>query len=97
MLDDARKDIANEPPAIDSLTELGGRWYFDPRGGDKKPPSQFDYTNVDQLFYLGGRLSAPFSNNASAWLCQGWLDLNGNMVEKDRLIRDHVVIIFTNE
>ncbi len=83
------------PPALSSLVKLGGRWYFDPRGGDKAPPKQFDHANADRLLYLTDRLEAPFAGNMSAWLRQGWQDRDGKTVEKDRFVPDSVVVSFT--
>lgn len=83
------------PVAIESLVKIGGRWYFDPRGGDRTPPIQFDRSNVDQLYYDAGRLETPFVDNTTAWLREGWLDANGKLVEKDQFIPDNVVITWT--
>jgi len=81
--------------AIASMVRLGGRWYFDPRSGDHTAPSQFDYTNSDQLYYLTDRLEAPFQDNMSAWLRKGNLDRKGDVVKEDRFIADNVTITFT--
>src|SRR5262249_23811622 len=44
-----------EKPVVPSaLVPLGGRWYYDPKGGDREPPKQFDRTNADRLPYLAG-------------------------------------------
>lgn len=84
-----------EPPASAKPVPLGGRWYYDPRGGATKPPSQFDRTNADRLYYLTDRLEAPFADNMSAWLRRGYVDLAGNLVENDRFVPDNVVLNFT--
>ncbi|MCE9562160.1 MAG: YHYH protein [Planctomycetes bacterium] len=85
------------PPALKSLVKLGGRWYYDPRGGSKDPPKQFDHTNADRLYYLSDRLETPFVGNMSAWLRRGYLDRDGNTVEKDQFVPDAVVISFTEK
>src|SRR5580692_717135 len=43
------------------MVHLGGRWYYDSRGGERTPPREFDHTNADRLYYKsdldrGGRL-----------------------------------------
>lgn len=78
--------------ALDSLRHLGGRWYFDPRGGDDSLPSQFDDTNADQLLYRSDRLIAPFAGNMTSWLRSGYLNRAGAVVEEAQLISDNVVI-----
>ncbi len=85
------------PPALKSLVKLGGKWYFDPRGGDATPPKQFDHTNADRLYYLTDRLETPFVGNMSAWLRRGNLDLAGKSVEKDLFIEDAMAITFTDK
>ena len=79
-------------PIRESLVKLGGRWYFDPNGGDKKPPAQFDQSNVNQLYYDAGRMETPFANNTTTWMRQGWLDRAGKTVENDRFVNDSVLI-----
>lgn len=86
-----------EPIALKSLVSLGGRWYYDPRGGDRSPPKQFDSSNADQLYYFSGRLETPFAGNMSAWLQPNYVDRTGKKVEQKRLIDDSVVITFTGE
>jgi len=83
------------PPALASLVPIGGRWYYDPRGGDRAIPARFDQTNADRLFYRTDRLEAPFANNTTAWLRKGYYDINGEVVTKDRFVADSVVISFT--
>ncbi|MFO0802906.1 MAG: YHYH protein [Gemmataceae bacterium] len=83
------------PPALKSLVNLGGRWYYDPRGESKEPPKQFDSTNADRLHYLSDRLETPFVGNTSAWLRRGYLDRDGNAVEKDTFVPDAVAVSFT--
>lgn len=84
-----------DPPALASLLPLGGRWYFDPKGGDKTAPAQFDHTNSDQLLYLGGGLEAPFADNMSAIMQPGFYDLSGEMVTERREVTDNLVITLT--
>jgi hypothetical protein len=83
------------PPSLKSLVPLGGRWYFDPRGGDKQPPAQFDRSNDERLFYLAGRLETPFAGNMTSWLRPGFKDRSGQYVREDRFVPDSVVIQFT--
>lgn len=91
------KGEAKQPLALKSLVNLGGRWYYDPRGEKTEIPKQFDHTNVDRLYYLTDRLEAPFAGNVSSWLRRGYLDRDGNVIEKDRFIPDAVTISFTNQ
>ncbi|HET6328419.1 MAG TPA: YHYH protein [Planctomycetaceae bacterium] len=91
-----------EPPA-DALIPLGGRWYYDPRGDSNRPsdgrpiapPTHFDASNADRLYYRTDRFEAPFADNMQAWLRKGWLDLEGDAVTKDRLVKDNVKLEFT--
>ncbi len=85
------------PPTLKSLVRLGGRWYYDPRVGSKDPPKQFDHTNANRLYSLSDRLETPFVGNMSAWLHRGYLDRDGNTVEKDQFVPDAVVISFTEK
>ncbi|HXY34551.1 MAG TPA: YHYH protein, partial [Planctomycetaceae bacterium] len=84
---------------------LGGRWYYDPRGTDAEHaksdargsvPKRFDASNADRLYYRTDRFEAPFADNMQAWLQKGWLDLDGQLVTKDRLVKDNVALEFTN-
>lgn len=84
-------------PDPSSLVSLGGRWYFDPQGGDRTLPKQFDYTNDDQLLYMsqvegGQRFEAPFAGNMSSWLRAGYLDFNGDEVTED-VFKPYAVVI----
>lgn len=70
--------VAPEAPAAGrpkadaaGMVPLGGRWYFDPRGGDRTPPAEFTAANAGQLFYLSDRLECPFADSMSAWLRKG--------------------------
>lgn len=82
-------------PEAKDLVALGGRWFFDPQGGSKDLPAQFDYRNSDQLLYKSDRYEAPFVDNMSSWLRAGYKDLAGDIVGKDRFIPDAVVITVT--
>jgi hypothetical protein len=93
----ARPVSGRAPPALKSLVKLGGRWYYDPVGGSDEPPAWFDHTNVDRLYYLSDRLETPFVGNTSAWLRRGYLDRDGNLVQKDRFVADSLVIAFTGK
>ena len=84
-------------PKADSLVHLGGRWYFDPQGGDKSLPAQFDHTNSQQLIYKSGKFERPFAGNMTSWLRAGYKDLNGDVVEKDQYRPDNLVITVTKE
>lgn len=92
-----RASAAGRPKAdAAQMVPLGGRWYYDPRGGDRAPPSEFTAANAGQLYYLSDRLENPFADNMSAWLRKGWLDADGNVVEVDRPVSDNVVVSFTD-
>ncbi len=84
-------------PDVDLLVALGGRWYFDPQGGSKQVPKQFDYTNADQLLYRSGRFEAPFAGNMSSWLRAGYKDFSGDLVEQDVEKPYAVVITVTDD
>lgn len=84
------------PSALGSLVPIGGRWYYDPRGGAREVPERFDHTNADRLLYLNERLEAPFAGNMTAWLRAGYQDLAGNLIDEDRYIADNVVVSFTS-
>ena len=84
-------------PTENSLVALGGHWYFDPQGGSKRVPKQFDYTNSDQLLYKSDRFEAPFAGNMSSWLRSGYKDFDGNLVEKDEPRPYAVVITVTKD
>ena len=86
---------ASDNEATNRLVPLGGRWYYDPRGGETAPPKEFDHTNADRLFYRTDRFEAPFADNMSAWLRKGDLDRSGHLVKKDRFIADNVRLTFT--
>ena len=90
-----RPATEKNPPALERLVKLGGRWYFDPRGGSEEPPKQFDHTNVDRLYYLTDRLEPVFVGNTSAWLRRGYLDHDGKTVETNQFLPDSVVLSFT--
>lgn len=85
------------PPPLNKLIPLGGRWYFDPRGTGEQTPRQFDHTNADRLYYRSDRLETPFAGNMTAWLRQGYLDRAGKQVEQDRFVADNVTVSFTEK
>jgi YHYH protein len=99
----AKSGATRPQPAAAGLVPLGGRWYYDPRGTDGEhsstrrsaAPTRFDATNADRLYYRADRFEAPFADNMQAWLRKGWLDLDGNLVTKDRLVKDNVTLEFT--
>jgi len=82
--------------ALNDMVPIGGRFYFDPRGGDKTVPARFDHTNSDRLLYLSDRLEAPFAQNMDAWLRPGYVDVEGKTVEKSRHVPNNLVITFTD-
>ncbi len=90
------KEVA-QPTDLKSLVSLGGRWYYDPRGGARKPPAKFDQTNSDRLLYLTDRLEAPFADNLDSWLKPGWLDGQGDMMTKAVYVPDSVTITVSDE
>jgi hypothetical protein len=91
----AKATAAAVPPALKDLVKLGGRWYFDPRGGPREAPEVFDHTNADRLYYLSDRLETPFVGNMSAWLRRGFVDRAGKTVEADTFVPDAVTVSFT--
>lgn len=84
-------------PNVRSLVHLGGHWYFDPQGGSKSLPEQFDHTNADQLLYKSDRFEALFDGNMTSWLRAGYKDMDGEIVDKDAYRPDNLVITVTNE
>lgn len=90
----ADRSRPQDPPALARLVKLGGRWYYDPQGGDEHP-RQFDHTNADRLYYLTDRLETPFAGNMTSWLRTGYLDRGGELVVKDEFVEDNVVVSFT--
>jgi len=76
----------------DRLLPLGGRWYFMPEGEETKIPKRFDHTNAHQLLYLSAHFEAPFANNMSAWLMDGFKDRSGRLVKTPQFREDNVVI-----
>ncbi len=80
--------------AVKTMIALGGRWYYDPKGGERTPPAEFNHTNADRLFYLSSQLETPFIDNMTAWLRKGYLDANNDMVQEDEFIADNLVIAF---
>lgn len=87
--------VALSREKVSDLVALGGRWYYDPRGGSREVPAKFDHTNSDRLLYLTDKLEAPFADNMTAWLKAGFKDRTGKIVTADRLITDNVVLSFT--
>ena len=79
------------------LVPLGGRWYFDPQGGSKQIPEQFDHRNAEQLLYLSDGFIAPFAQNTTSWLRSGYLNAVGKLVTKDQYVEDNVLISVTKE
>ena len=96
----AAKGPKGEPVAPSELIPLGGRWYYRPeKKGDKEKPRKLmiNASNADRLFYMDDRLTNPFAENMTAWLHKGYLDLDGRLVKKDRLVPDNVVIEFPDD
>lgn len=82
---------------LQSLVPLGGRWYYDPSHLSRAVPKQFDHSNANRLLYLTDKLEAPFVDNTSAWLKDGFYDATGKVVKTSRFVPNNVVITFTNE
>ena len=84
-------------PEVNSLVHLGGRWYFDPKGGDKTVPKKFDHTNDDQLLYKSDKFEPLFANNMTSWLRAGYKDRENQLVTEDQYRPDNLVIKVTAE
>jgi hypothetical protein len=90
-------------PDAAALIPLGGRWYYDAARADAgraissrdAAPTHFDTSNADRLYYRTDRFEAPFADNMQAWLRKGWLDLDGKLAARDRLVKDNVTLEFT--
>ena len=83
------------------LMPLGGRWYYEPAGGEPAPspvaPLTVTEENADRLFYKSDRLLNPFLNNMTAWLRAGYKDEAGNIVAQDQFVPDNVVLTFKGD
>jgi hypothetical protein len=90
------KTAGGYQPTSEKLTSLGGRWYYeaDEAGAAKPARLTINYKNASKLFYRDNRLINPFAENMTAWLRKGYLDLDGNIVQQDRLIANNVVVQF---
>jgi hypothetical protein len=93
------KSTKGYQPAPERLVSLGGRWYYDPEGAEGRKPDRpvVNYKNAGRLFYRDDRLSNPFAENMTAWLRKGYMDLDGNVLQEDRLIADNVVVRFEGD
>jgi hypothetical protein len=85
-------------PSLKSLISLGGRWYYDPEQGMATKPAKLivNSANAHRLYYMDGRLTAPFADNTTTWLRKGYMDLAGKVIEKERFVSDNVVIEFAD-
>ncbi len=77
-----------------SLLPIAGRWFYAAANGETTIPKSFNSSNADRLIYHDAVYSAPFAGNTTAWLRQGDVGHDGNLVTADRLIPDNVVISF---
>jgi hypothetical protein len=86
-------------PSPKSLIPLGGRWYYDPEPGVTAKPAKLvvNHANAHRLYYRDGRLTTPFADNMTAWLRKGYKDRDGNLVAKDRLVEDNVIVEFASD
>jgi hypothetical protein len=98
---DQDKPAATQPSEADGALHprstpipIGGRWYYDAAPGETAVPALFDASNADRLLYNDGQWSAPFDGEMSAWLRDGDKDLEGNIVQSDRLVADNVTVRF---
>lgn len=99
---DVRKPM---PSTMDTsgMLSLGGKWFYRPAfgetikssGGHVSQQLVIDHRNADRLFYKDDRMVNPFAGNMSAWLRKGYMDRNGTVATKDRLIPDNVVLTFS--
>lgn len=78
------------------LVHLGGRWYYEPAAGEVIQGGKVVVTeaNADRLFYKDGLFVNPFAGNMTAWLRKGYLDSQGKMVDRDRLVSDNLTLTF---
>jgi hypothetical protein len=76
------------------ILPIGGRWSYVAKDGETAVPKIFDAANVDRLLYHDNIYSAPFAGQTGAWLREGNVDLNGEVVSKDRWLADNVTIQF---
>jgi len=100
---DAKTPATGPEPSTDGMIRLGGRWYYRPlpsenvsadANGLLKGGLRVTEDNAARLFYRDDRLVNPFAANMGAWLRKGYLDLNGNLVTKDRYVPDNVTLTF---
>jgi len=80
------------PPG--KLIPVGGRWSYWAKEDETEAPTKFDASNADQLLYHDAVYSAPFAGNMTAVLHAGELDLAGNAIASDRVLRDNVTVSF---
>lgn len=85
------------------LVSLGGKWFYRPAPGEnvkvdaKRHLAQklvVEAANADRLLYDDGRWSNPFRGNMTGWLRKGYLDVSGNLVDKDRVVSNNLVLTF---
>ena len=79
-------------PAAESLVRIAGRWHYDSTGVSKDIPQRFDHKNAHRLVYISDKPETPFAGNMSSWLRRGYLDRQGNPVEKDLFVPDAVTL-----
>jgi hypothetical protein len=86
-------------PSVDRLVAVGGRWYYEPESERKEGilPLTVKHTNAGRLYYRDSRLTNPFAENMTAWLRKGYKDVAGEVIQKDRLIADNVVVRFEDD
>jgi hypothetical protein len=108
LVDDLSLTHIPEPPNIPTpaaqpgavvpsgkIQPIGGRWSYVAKDGETAVPKIFDAANVDRLLYHDNVYFAPFAGQTGAWLREGNVDLNGEVVSKDRWLADNVTIQFT--
>ncbi|HXE56042.1 MAG TPA: YHYH protein [Tepidisphaeraceae bacterium] len=82
---------------LSHLIPLGGRWFYAARTTETAAPQEFDYRNADRLIYHDDRYSAAFAGMMTSVLRVGEMDLSGNVVRQDRLVRDNVTLRFNHD
>ncbi|MEZ0297534.1 MAG: YHYH protein [Candidatus Methylacidiphilales bacterium] len=100
---DPAKRIAAQPSAVideATLVSLGGRWYYKPALGEVVSATDrltVTEDNADRLFYKSSRYYNPFLHNMTSWLRAGYKDRDGNIVTRDKLVKDNVVLTFKGD
>lgn len=109
LVDPADVQKPAPPPtlaSVEGLIPLGGRWFYRKANGEDVPTDaqgqlngqlQVTGVNAHRLYYRDERLVNPFVHSMAGWLHAGYLDRSGNVVTKERLVSDSVILRFDGQ